>query len=600
MKSIGRFLLWLFAGVGAVFIAVIAAVVVFSSSVRDDAPSLPETAVLWLDWNVPLAERQATLPLLQAQAPVTVLGTLRALERAAERDEVKALAVTLGEAPLSFARAQELADAVRRFRESGKPAYAFSTDLGGFGDGTPEILLAASFDEIWLQPSGLVGFTGVALEIPYAAEALDEIGLRPQFEQRHEFKGGSDPLTRRGMPPPVRASLKAVVDELAAQTVASVAADRGLPEDRVRALLDGGPYLGREALDAGLIDRLDYEHAFRDHVADAAGGEFEWIGPALLNAAEPPEDTPTEEPQARIAVLYGLGPIGVDEDGGAFSDPGFDATGLIETLDRLVEEESHDAVLLRVDSPGGAYGPSDAVWNAVRRTREAGIPVVVSMAEVAASGGYFVSVAADRIVAAPGTLTGSIGVYGGKISAAELWEDLGISWGEVAAGENAGMWSFNRPFDAEERARFATTIDFVYEDFTAKVAQGRGFDATTLNAVARGRIWTGADALGAGLVDALGGFDTALQQVRELLELEADAPLTLEILPEPEPAWQKILEAVQDGDLPGLVGATVAAEAERRIAERVEARLGPLDALRPNPGLLSLPPLRHSRGAPAR
>lgn len=322
MKRIGRFFLWLFAGFGAVCIAVIAAIAVFSSSVRDDAPSLPETAVLWLDWNAPMAERQATLPLLQSEAPVTLLDTLRAIDRAAERDEIKALAVTLGEAPLSFARAQELAAAVRRFRESGKPALAFSADLGALGDGTPEMLVAAAFDEIWMQPSGLVGFTGVSLEIPYAAEALDEIGVRPQFEQRHEFKGGADPLTRRAMPPPVRASLTALADGLVAQAIRSVATDRGLPEARVRALLNGGPYLGREALEAGLIDRLDYEHVFFEHVDDLAGGDPDWIGAAFMNAAEPPDGAPPELPEARIAVLFGLGPIGVDSGGARSPTPG--------------------------------------------------------------------------------------------------------------------------------------------------------------------------------------------------------------------------------------------------------------------------------------
>ncbi|MDF1750542.1 MAG: signal peptide peptidase SppA, partial [Alphaproteobacteria bacterium] len=516
-----------------------------------------------------------------------------ALDRAAQSPAIKALVVRLGGASVGFARVEELTAAVRRFRAAGKPAYVYADDLGGFGDGTRLTALAAAFDEVWMAPSGSVGLTGVALETPYFSGALNELGVTAEFEQRYEFKGGADPMTRSDMSGPIRQSLSRLVDGLLDHTVASIAADRGLTPEKVRTLVDGGPYLGREAVAAGLIDRLDYPDAFDAYVKTLIGADAKWIDAPFLMAATQPDPSEDGSQPVKVAVVYGVGPIGVEDSlGGPFGDPGFDSDGLIETLNSIAKSKEYAAVLFRVDSPGGAYGPSDAVWHAVGQVQAAGIPVVVSMGDVAASGGYFVSVSADQIVAYPSTITGSIGVYGGKFDASALWSRLGVNWERVTAGQNAGMWSFNRGFSASERERFATAIDFVYEDFTSKVAKDRGFDAAKINAVARGRIWLGSQALDAGLVDRLGGFAEAEAAIRDLLGLNAGSELDLHVLPKPKSPFEAIAEALQSGDFSLAFGTLIADAAERRIMSRVEAVLGDLDGIAAPREVLSAPPMR--------
>lgn len=594
MKTIGKILLWFLAAIGGLVTILAGAIITFTLTTQDKLPPMPDRAVLSLDWNRDIPEHHPTLPIFEQVPSATVLETVQALEQAADSPSVAAIVVTLGGSPMSFARAQELAGAVRRFRASGKPAYAFAEDLAAFGDGTPEMLLAAAFDTVWMAPSGAVGLTGVSLEMPYAAEALDELGIQPEFEQRHEFKGGGDPLTQRRMPAPIRQSLGALAQGLLDEAVREIAEGRGLSTDAVRELVDTGPHLGREAVAAGLIDDLKYWDQAEAEITDQIGADTEWIEvPYFLaaNQMEPPADsTPS-----RVAVLYGLGPIGVEQEEDPFADQGFASTDLIETMAEIAESGEYDAVLFRVDSPGGAYGPSDAVWHAVEELRATGIPVVVSMGGVAASGGYFVATSADRILAQPTTITGSIGVYGGKFDASEFWENLGVRWDQVSAGRNAGMWSLNRGFDGPERARFAAMMDFVYEDFTAKVAAGRDLDAARLDAAARGRVWTGTDAIEVGLVDGLGGLHEALLAVREILDLPEDAILSVEILPEPKNPWEAFVDAAQSGEFSVALESLAVNAVERRVETRLDALVGNVDWFLERGGVLSLPPIRINR-----
>lgn len=594
MKMIAKIILWVLAGIGGLVTVILGAIVTFTLTAQDKAPPMPEVAVLSLDWNRAVPENHPTLPFFEDIPQETLLETIQALDLAATTPAVEALIVQFGGVPMSFARAQELAAAVRRFRESGKPAYAFTEDLATFGDGTPEMLLAASFDTVWMAPSGAVGLTGVALEMPYAAEALDDLGITPEFEQRHEFKGGGDPLTQRRMPVPIRQSLGKLAAELLDEAVREIAEGRKLSDEAVRDLVDTGPHLGREAVAAGLIDGLMYWDEAEAEIQTRVGETAEWIEAPYFLAATTQDSSPEEE-SASVAVLYGLGPIGAGQEEGPFDDQGFASAELIETMGEIAETGSHDAVLFRVDSPGGAYGPSDAVWHAVETLRTSGVPVVVSMGEVAASGGYFVSTAAERIVAMPTTITGSIGVYGGKFDASEFWGNLGVRWDRVSVGQNAGMWSLNRSFDGPERERFAAMMDFVYEDFTSKVATGRGLDAVNLDAAARGRVWSGTSAMEVGLVDRLGGLYEAQMEIRAVLNLPDDAVLHLEVLPEPKQPWDAFVEAAQSGEFSMAVESLVVGAVERRVSNRLEAVIGEADWFLGPTGVLSLPPVRLSR-----
>lgn len=571
------------------------ATVLFTLQVREKAPPLPDSAVLMLDMTQLISEYSATQSIFQEQSDATVLDIVLAIEAAAHSPNVKGLAMELGSGTLGFAKAQELADAVRAFRQSGKPAYLFARDIGSMDGGLPEGILAASFDQVWMPPSGIYGLTGVAFEIPYMAEGLDELGVTAEFEQRHEFKGGADPFTQRRMSVPVRRSLSQLANDLLTQSISSVAQDENQDVAAIRDVVSQSPLLVRDAEALGLVDRIAYYQDFQIFLEGEFGTENERVDPIFLLSSLGANNSIGDRDsidQTEVAVVYGVGPIGASDSDGPFDDTGFNASGVVETLDQIVENRYHDAVIFRIESPGGAYGPSDEVWQAVERVKGAGIPVIVSMGDIAGSGGYFVAAGADHILAQPGTITGSIGVYGGKFDASRFWTSIGVNWDQVTAGDNAGMWTMNRPFDAAERERFATLIDFVYEDFTRKVAAGRSLDATQLDAVARGRLWSGEEALEVGLVDSLGGYIAAFQKVREFLNLGENARLSLTILPEPIDPIEKIAEAIAEGDFMASIESLIASRVEQRVRTRLEPMIGNPDFMLTQTGLLSTPPFR--------
>ncbi|MCR9221640.1 MAG: S49 family peptidase [Alphaproteobacteria bacterium] len=588
MRAVGRFFLWLFAILGGLTVALALAVVTFTLSVRDDAPELPETAVLQLDLTRAPMEKRGVAPIFNPDPPPTLRETLDALARAKDDPAVKAVSARVGGAGLGFAQAQELAAAIRDFRLSGKPAIAFAEDLGAIGDEMADIAVATAFSELWLQPSGGVGLAGVAIEAPFFREALAELEIEPEVGQRHEFKGGIDALVREGYSPEVERSLQRVVDGWVDQMSAEIALNRGLEPAAVRALVDGGPYLAREAYEAALVDRIGYLDEASAALDAAVGGTAQPVSVARYLSAKQQSEVPAKT----VALVYGVGPIEAmeQEPDPFFGSESFGPHRVADALTQALEDDEVAAVLFRVVSPGGAYGPSDAVRRAVRRLREAGKPVVVSMGDIAGSGGYFVSLDADRIVASPATLTGSIGVYSGKLATRGLWSSLGVEWGAIRAGENAGMWSFIDRFEPSQRRRFDAMLDSVYDDFTGHLARARGLDAAGVDRAARGRLWLGSDAVEVGLVDRLGGFREAQEELRALLDLPADAPLELRLTPQPKTPWEQAIEWIDGGGgLDGIAAGATAALIERRV-EPLTGDLALWRALAAGP--LAMPPVR--------
>lgn len=591
MRLIGRILLWLFAAIGGLVVVAGLAVTAFTLSMRTGPPELPERAVLHLDLTEAPAETRGVAPFFDPAPPPTLREVTTALARAADDPRIAGVSAEVGGAWFGVAQAQELAAALRDFRASGKPAVAFAEDLGGLGDATRDIAVATAFGELWLQPSGGVGLTGIALQAPFFGEALEELEIEPQVGQRHEYKGGVDPLVRRGYAPEVRRSLQRVVDGWLDQLVGIIAGNRDLEPARVRALVDRGPLRAEEARSAGLVDRLGYRDQADAALADRLGGPPRAVAVAPYLEASAPE----EEAGTTVALIQGVGPIepGDGEPNPLLAGETFRPGKVARALAAARTDESVDGVLFRVASPGGAYGPSDAVRREVRRLRESGKPVVVAMGDIAASGGYFVALDADRIVAQPGTLTGSIGVYSGKLATRGLWQRLGVAWDEVAAGENAGMWSMIDRFEADERARFDAMLDAIYADFTGHVGRARGLAGDALDDAARGRIFLGADAKEVGLVDVLGGLDTALMELRGLMGTAPDARIDLRRMPAPKSPWERLLEWIDGG---GTLDELVAAGLTRAVADRVESVTGDLAPLRAaTAGALATPPLRLAR-----
>ncbi|MEV4391659.1 signal peptide peptidase SppA [Nonomuraea sp. NPDC049607] len=450
---------------------------------------------------------------------------LSGLRRAGRDSRVKALVVKLGGNPLGLAMVQELREAVTRFRASGKLTVAYAETFGEFSGGTVPYYLATAFERVYLQPSGDVGLTGVAMEQRFLKGALTKLGVEVEAGQRHEYKTAVNTFTQEHMTEPHRESMTRIVESVAEQLVRGIAEGRRLDPGKVRELIDRGPFTASEAQETGLVDALAYRDEVYDEVRQAAGGEAHLLFVSRYARSAAVRKLP--HPMAdSIALVHGHGQIRSGRSGRSpLGGGGAMGSDTISAALRAARRDEHvKAVVFRVDSPGGSYVASDTVWREVTLTRRVK-PVIVSMGDLAASGGYFVSMGADVIVAQPGTLTGSIGVYGGKPVMTDLLQKIGINTELVADGVNAGMFSTARGFSPEQWDRVNAWLDRIYDDFVGKVAQSRGLTRERAHELARGRVWTGADAHANGLVDELGGLEHALGLARERAGLADDAPV---------------------------------------------------------------------------
>ncbi len=497
--------------------------------------------ILELDLTDGVGEAPVTDPLsaLFAMRKTRLSDIVEGLRRARGDDRVRALVAKVGGGRIGLARVQEIREAVTGFRESGKLAVAWAETFGEFTHGNLPYYLATAFDRIYLQPSGSVGLTGVAVEQLFLHDALAKVGIGFESAKRHEYKTAADSLTERGFTPPAREAAERLAASVAEQISAAIAERRGKTVADARALLDRGPFLAADALAEGLVDTLAYRDEVYAEVRRQAGPDaiLQYVvryqrGHALAQRARR-----LPNPRERhVAVIYASGPIrqGRSSRGPAGAAIGSDT--ITAALRAATADERARAIVLRVNSPGGSAVASDAIWREVVRTRAAGKPVVVSMSDVAASGGYYISMAADAIVAQPGTLTGSIGVIMGKPVVAGALERAGVTTDSVAEGARATMLAPTHPFTADEWERINSWLDAVYRDFIEKVAAGRRMPVDRVHEIARGRVWTGADAAGNGLVDELGGLRAATEIARRRAGLPADAPLRA--YPRPSPLDQ--------------------------------------------------------------
>jgi protease IV len=449
--------------------------------------------------------------------------TLRALHEASDDRHVLGLIARVGDR-LPWAAMQELRLGVRAFARSGKPTVAWAESFGeGAGD-MAAYVLATAFDEIWLQPGGNLGLLGVGVETTFVRGALDRLGVEPQLEQRYEYKNAADRVMRTGFTEAHRVALDRLAESVFADGIATIARARGIDPARVRELTDTGPRTAAEAHAAGLVDALGYRDQAYAALRDRVGRDADLL---FADRWRPPRrpHVPNRR-RSRVALVEAHGAItsGRTRRGPGGRQLGSDSIG---TALRAARDDDHvRAVVLHVDSPGGSAVASETIWREVCRVREAGKPVVVSMGPVAASGGYYIACPADVIVALPATLTGSIGVFGGKVVVRELLDRVGLTTGTVSHGARSLMFSTRRGFSDDERERLAATIDAIYDDFVAKVAAGRRRPVAEIEGVARGRVWTGDDALAVGLVDELGGLRDAVRIARNRAGLPSDAPVT--------------------------------------------------------------------------
>jgi protease-4 len=486
--------------------------------------------ILELDLTDGLSEDPPADPLsaLATRRRTRLPDVLDGLRRARTDDRVRALVAKVGGRAIGLAAVQELRDAVIEFGRAGKLTVAWAESFGDFSAGNLPYYLATGFDRIYLQPSGDLGLTGVAVQHYFLGAAMDKLGVHYQVGKRREYKSAAEMVTERGFSGPAREATERLTASIAEQLVSGIALRRGLEAGRVRELIDEGPFLAAEALGHGLVDVLGYRDEVYAAVRRKAGHDavLQFVGHYRRSHALSRRVRTVPRPREPfVALIHASGPIKRGRSGRGPSSATMGSDTVAAALRQAAGDERARAILLRVNSPGGSAVASDAIWREVVRVRAAGKPVVVSMGDVAASGGYYISMAADLIVAQPGTITGSIGVIVAKPVLSELLGRAGIDSDAVTQGAHATMFAPTQPFTEDEWARVNTWLDAIYADFTGKVAEGRRMTPAQVEEVARGRVWTGADALARGLVDELGGIDAAVAHARRRAGLPASAPL---------------------------------------------------------------------------
>ncbi|MBR2299954.1 MAG: signal peptide peptidase SppA [Alphaproteobacteria bacterium] len=545
LKLVGKTLVYAFAGFGIIFILMLLGVLSLMSP-KSKLSAVPQEVVLNLDFNLSYAEvrQDDFFAEFTSQSVYSIFDLVRAINVAATDDRVKAISANLNQTSLSLAQIQDVGEALKYFKSKGKKTYLFSNGLGAFGQGTKEYYLATLFDQIWMQPHSDIGMTGIDIEVPFFKNILQKVGVEPEFYTRYEYKTAVASLLNSDFTPTYKEELEKLGGGLFAQLVLGISAERQLDVSSIKEMIDKAPLFADEALKNDLIDKVGYRYEMQKAIRADNPSEFYEMTDYMAHIS----DNKSEGlPKVAFLVLEG-----VIESGESSNNPLNDAVigseTVLEQIEELKKETNLKAIVLRINSPGGSYTASDEIRAALMNLKqEKQIPIIVSMSTYAASGGYFVSLAGDYVLANPATITGSIGVLGGKMVIQGLMKKLDINWGDVKFGHNAGILSAMHTFSDSERQVFERSLDEVYFDFTSKVSDIRKIDMAQMDQIARGRIWLGQNALSVRLVDGLGGLQTAILKAKELSGIAPDSNFALEYYPRRETFQEKLTKFIESG-----------------------------------------------------
>lgn len=515
------------------------------------APPLPDKMVLVLRIENGIVEVNAVPGLLDPfpESHPTVRGVVEVLDYAAKDDRVEGLVVSYQGGVMGVAHVQELRSAIFRFRETGKFTKIYSPSYMDGSMGMSRYYFASAFEEIWMQPVGLLSVSGINAELPFAKAILDKVGVRAQFEQREEYKSAMETFTRDTISPESKETLASLFGNVSTKMISDIANDRGLALSEITPQVDKGVLTGEEALSSQLIDRLDYSDVLISEIEEALNIEDEESKVQLVSMSRYYGDMKKQQKltakkdtsKTKVALIYVNGTI-VDSS----NTPGAAVGGdIAEAITDAYKDEDIKAIVVRVDSPGGSPTASETIRRALAKAQAEGKKVIVSMGTVAASGGYWVSTDADKIYALPGTLTGSIGVIMGKFELSGLWEKIGIEWDGVKVGRNANFWSMHKPFSDTAEERLNILIDDVYAAFIRRVSEGRKMSPEQVRSVAKGRAWTGEQAKANGLVDELGGLDVALDGTAQMLGLKNRDSLNVVRIPRELTKIEQLIEILE-------------------------------------------------------
>jgi len=521
-------------GVLALTAAVVGGVILMKGELKPDVKDGTYLEVV-LDGGLQDAPGQEGFVMDPADFPMLTTEVAADIRRAATDPRITGLYLEVQDVPTGWAGAAELRDAVAAFTAAGKPCAAWAD-----GYENKSYYVASACKDVYMSPAGVMLVNGFSITSEYYVGALQKLGVTANFEHVGDFKSAIEPLMRDGPSDAASEAMDSMLDGLYGEMVKGIAAGRGRTEDEVKAWVDDPPITPASAKTRGMVTDLKY----RDEVADTICGEER-------TEIEDYHESPSPFASGKkLAVLHADGAIVSGDSGGSmFGGSSIGDRTVIDTLDDLREDDDVAAVVLRVNSPGGSGLASDNIWHAIKRVKEAGKPVVVSMGDYAASGGYYIAAPADWIVAEPTTLTGSIGVFGGKMNLGGVFGNLGITTHTWQRGAMSDLFSSTNDFTEPERAKFREFLQGFYDTFVSRVSEGRKMTPEGVHAVAQGRVWTGAQAKERGLVDELGGLDVAITKATELAKVEGET-LTVERFPKRRTFVEQITEDLQKSQLP--------------------------------------------------
>jgi protease-4 len=510
------------------------------------APSLPRKIVISLRLAGPIAEVTAEDPLatFMGDQPTSLRKVREALVRAAEDDRVEGLRLRIDSIGGGFATAQELRSLIGRVSAAGKWTAAYMDTAGEFASGNLVYYVASACDEVVMNPQGDLNLIGLSARSPFIRGTFDKLDIRAEFPGRGDYKTARFMYTQTDFTPASREMVSWLVESIMEQMSRGIGDGRGLSSEEVRSLVDRAPFLGEEAVEAGLVDRLEDWGAFTDRLEEQGSNATVVSARSYLRRGGHAKRGP------KIAVVTGVGAILRGSSGESYN-PLFGGqimgSDTISEAFRAVRKTSGiEAVVFRIDSPGGSAIASEIIRQEMIRTA-AEVPVVVSMSNVAASGGYWISCGAQRIVAEPGTLTGSIGVFAGHLNTSGFWSGkLGVTYGRFDQGVNANIYGDLEDWTDEQRAVVDRMLDRIYDDFVERVSESRDMTPEAVDAIGRGRVFTGVQAWDNGLIDVVGGFDEALVEAKKLAGIDPDTTIQLVDYPHVLPWWQELAKKRSD------------------------------------------------------
>jgi len=573
MKQFFLTVLGVFTGL-ILFVVVLPIVLIVGAAASAKEPATPVNAVLELDLREGLTDQASTNPFAAfSGGGLSVMQIVDTLAQAEKDSHVKVLLIRLPEAGISPASADEIRQAVRRFRASGKPVIAHSQGFQPVGSVISSYMVGASASELWMQNTANFQATGFSADSVFLGRAFDKYGVRAEFEQRYEYKNAVNEYTQSDYTGSHREAMTAWMTSIYDSAIANAAFDRKMTAAALKTTIEAGPYSAPQALSAKLIDRIGQVEEAEAEARRRAGR-----GSDILEFDDYASSKGERTGSGRdaIAIVGGEGAIVTGTGGGdGFGGSSIHSDDTAEAIYDAIEDKSVKAIVFRVSSPGGSPEASEQILAAVRAAKAAGKPVVVSMGDYAASGGYWISSEANWIVAQPSTLTGSIGVFGGKFVVSEALGRFGVDLrGLSVGGDYADAFAPSRSFTESQRAAFSASMDRTYEEFVQRVSTGRRLPIARVREIARGRVWTGAQGKTLGLVDQLGGLAEAIGKARELANIPSDTSVRFKRFPTPQSPWEALSSAfgVQSEAAQALVtlGGVMSDPQTRAVLNRVE------------------------------